>query len=277
MTDKKGLDLLGIQPISSAIDTTVKKSLEGIEGFLQLVCKPALGEIGLMAQDQVRHWRLNNIIKMLNKAEGKLDFQNGKLELKSHPRVAISIIENSSLIDDNEIQEMWGGLFASSCTENGKDDENLIFSDILKLLTNAQAKIIKYSVQNCRKILYPNGLVIGERIRLTGEELVKLTGIENHHRIDRELDYLSTIGLIDGGYSPSESELIANIGPTYLALSLFVKCEGYDKNPDDYFKDEMITKGEVDEEERIEQKEKAESEALKRKQLAESKKAGNTV
>lgn len=51
MNDKKGLDLFGIKPIASAIDSTVKKSLEGIEGFLLLTCKPALGEIGFMLQD----------------------------------------------------------------------------------------------------------------------------------------------------------------------------------------------------------------------------------
>lgn len=105
--DNKGLDIFGIKPVANAIDKTVQKSLEGLEGFLQLVCKPAIGEIGLLLQDKVRYWRLNNVIKMLEKAKGKLDFQGDKLELKLHPRIGLSIIENSSYIDNDVILEMW--------------------------------------------------------------------------------------------------------------------------------------------------------------------------
>ena len=59
---------------------------------------------------------------MLEKAQGKLEYKEGSLEVKSHPRVAISIIEKSSFIDDEIVQEMWAGLFASSCDKDGQDD-----------------------------------------------------------------------------------------------------------------------------------------------------------
>ena len=61
MSENKGLDIFGIQPIASAIDSTVKKSLEGIEGFLSLTCKPALGEIGQMAQDKLKCWKKQRV------------------------------------------------------------------------------------------------------------------------------------------------------------------------------------------------------------------------
>ena len=269
MIENKGLDLFGIKPIASAIDSTVKKSLEGIEGFLSLTCKPALGEIGQMAQDTVRYWRLNNTLKMLEKAKGKLDFQNDRFELKSHPRIGLSIIENSSLIDNEFVLELWSGLFASSCTLDGQDDENLLFVDILKSLTTAQAKIIQYAVENSRKVLYPNGLVTADaKLKVHAEDLKRITGVDNIHRIDRELDSLRNMGLIPsllGGFDVSGPELVANICPTYLALSLYIRCQGSSLDPDIYWKDNLITKEEIEKE----KEEIAKKEAEERRKEAE--------
>jgi len=272
MSKSKGLDLFGIKPIAAAIDSTVKKSLMGIEVFLSLACKPALGEIGQMAQDKVRFWRLNNTIKMLEKAKGKLDFQNDRFELKSHPRIGLSIIENSSLIDNDYVLELWAGLFASSCTIDGQDDENLIFVDILKSLTTAQAKIIQYAVDNSRKILFPNGLVTTDgNLKVHVDELKKITSIDNVHRIDRELDSLKNIGLIPalwGGFDPEGPELVANICPTYLALSLYIRCQGSSLDPDLYWKGDLVTEEELKKEE----EEKAKIEAEKRRKENEKRK-----
>ncbi|WP_067151917.1 Abi-alpha family protein [Pseudotamlana agarivorans] len=271
MSENKGLDLFGIKPIASAIDTTVKKSLEGIEGFLFLTCKPALGELGLMVQDKVRYWRLNNAIKMLEKAKGKLEFQSDKLELKSHPRIGLSIIENSSLIDNDFVLELWAGLFASSCTIDGQDDENLIFVDILKSLTTAQARIIQFAVENSRKVLYPNGLVTADGdLKVHADELKRITGVDNIHRIDRELDSLNYMGLLpslSGGFDASGPDLIANICPTYLALSLYIRCQGSSLDPDIYWKDNLITEEEI----KREREEIAKKEAEERRQEAEEK------
>lgn len=249
MSKNKGLDLFGIKPIASGIDSTIKKSLEGIEVFLSLTCKPALGEIGLMIQDKVRYWRLNNTLRMLEKAKRKLDFQNDRFELKSHPRIGLSIIESSSLIDNDFVLELWAGLFASSCTLDGQDDENLIFVDILKSLTTAQAKIIQYAVENSRKVLHPNGLVTADgKLNVHADDLKKITGVNNIHRIDRELDSLNYMGLtpqLSGGFSNDGPDLIANICPTYLALSLYIRCQGSSDDPDIYWKDVLITEKEL--------------------------------
>lgn len=248
MNDNKGLDLFGIKPIASAIDSSIKKGLKGVEGFLLLTCKPALGELGLMVQDKVRYWRLTNAIKMLEKAKGKLDFQNDKFELKAHPRIGLSIIENSSLIDNDFVLELWAGLFASSCSIDGQDDENLIFVDILKRLTTVQARIIQYSVENSKKVIHSNGLVTANGELLVHlEDLKKITGVSNIHRLDRELDSLHFMGLlpIGGGFDAHGTDLVANISPTYVALSLYIRCQGSSLDPDMYWKDDLKTKEEL--------------------------------
>jgi hypothetical protein len=270
MADDKqnsSLDLLGIKPIGDATNTTVKKSFQGVEGFLKSVCVPALDEVGLLFRDKVRHWRLNNILHILDKAKGKLHFENEELKIQAHPRVALAIIDYGSLNDNDEIQEMWAGLFASSCTKDGQEDENLIFVDLLKQLTVAEARILKYSSESSRKIIYKNGLIIGEHLTLDCKTLMDISGINEIHRLDRELDHLRSLELIgsgigSGGFSADDESLIADISPTALALNLYVKSQGHNTDPSFYWQGNMITREEKEKED-IE-KQKAESEKQKK-------------
>jgi hypothetical protein len=235
----KSLDVLGIKPISDAINTTVIKSFEAIEGFLKKVCLPLLDEVGLMLKDKMRLWRLNNIIKTLEKAQGKLEFRDDKLELKCQPRVAVSVIENASLIDNDEIQDLWAGLFASSCTKSGDDDSNLIFIDLLRQLTTAEAKIFKYACEKANKRVYANSLLGAEPVAITAEELMVISSIEELYHLDRELDHMRSLELIDpfmGGFKMQSPDKIADITPSALALNLYVRCQGFIDDPAKYWK-----------------------------------------
>jgi len=251
-----GLDILGIQPISKAIDTTVEKSFQGVEGFLQKVCVPALEELGLMIRDKIRNWRLKNILQIIEKSKGKLNFQDEQLQLKiqAHPRVALGIIDNGSIVDNEELQDMWAGLFASSCTKEGQDDENLIFVNLLKQLTIVEAKILNYSCPLCQKILYKNGLISGDEVYIDFKSLTEISGVSEFYRLDRELDHLRTLGLIGdndftgGGFSIYDDHLIADITPTTLALNFYVKCQGHNIDPRFYWKEGIITEEEWEKE-----------------------------
>ena len=281
------LDLLGIKPIGDAANTTVTKTFQGVEGFLKSVCVPALDEIGLLLKDKVRYWRLNNILRIMEKAKGKIGFQEEQLQIQAHPRVALAIIDNGSLNDNDEVQEMWAGLFASSCTTSGQEDENLIFVDLLKQLTNAEAKILRFACESSRKILHGNGLVVGDHLMIDCNILIKISGVKEIHRLDRELDHLRSLDLIgfglgSGGFSATDNTLAADISPTPLALNLYVKSQGHNTDPRLFWKDNLITVAEREKEEQEKQlqeieKQKKEAEARRQeviaKQQAEQKKS----
>ncbi len=61
-------DVLGIKPYGEAIQNTLKETLKGLESFLAATCMPALEEMGLMLRDNVRVWRLKNIVKIVEKS-----------------------------------------------------------------------------------------------------------------------------------------------------------------------------------------------------------------
>lgn len=153
------------------------------------------------------------------------------------------------MIDNEEVQELWAGLFAASCTGEGQDDENLIFVDLLKQLTIAEARIIKYACETARKVVYKTGLVVSHSLDLHCDELLKLTGIKDFHRLDRELDHLRSLELIGGaghgGFIAGASELIADIQPTALALNLYVRSQGFSISTAEFWKIELITEDDL--------------------------------
>ncbi len=241
------LDILGIKSLGDAANTIIAKSIDGVESFLKLVCKPAFEEFGLMLGDKVRHWRLNNIINVLEKSQSKLEFRDNKLELKINPRIALGIIENASLTDEDELQDLWSGLFAASCNHDDKNDENIIFIDFLKSITSSQAKILKYICENSIKAIYDNGLMISEKLILEVEKLKEISGIHDLHRLDRELDYLVHLNLIgqdifNGSGGIKISDFTANVTPTTLALNLYVRCHGYNGDPQFYWTNNIVHK-----------------------------------
>jgi hypothetical protein len=252
MTEKsKSLDLLGIQPLSKAVETGIEKTFLGVESFLKLVCVPALEEIGLLFKDQIRSWRISNIFRIMEKAKGKIICNDENLTIHANPRVALSIIENGSMTDSDDLQEMWAGLFASSCSNDGADDQNLIFVDLLKQLTSLQVAILNYGCTKCRKIEFKNELIQAEQVNLIVEELMNVIKNNDIHRIDRELDYLRSLELIGwgqgyGGIDPDTDPLSADITPTALALNLFVRAQGHLGSVKSYWKNDVITKEEYD-------------------------------
>lgn len=63
-------DLLGIEPYGEIGLEVTKASIKGISSFLNVVFKPGLQELGFMFSDNVRRWRLNNLLRVLEKAKG---------------------------------------------------------------------------------------------------------------------------------------------------------------------------------------------------------------
>lgn len=226
-------DLFGIKPLGDAIDKTVGAIIESASVFLDSVCKPAMVEFGFMLSDKVRYWRLNNISNMLMKAKGKMEFADGILELKANPKVAIAVMENSSYEEDDTIQNLWAGLFVSSCTEDGKDDTNMVFVDLLKSLNSIEARILQYACNNATIEVFQNGLIIGAKYLVSFKDITAIAETDDRYVIDNCLDHLTQIGLLRefnfgevSGFSATDETLQAGITPSALGLSLYYKATG---------------------------------------------------
>lgn len=241
-------DILGLKPIGEAGLEVTKAAIKGVSSFLESVFKPGLEELGFLMKDEVRYWRLNNILSMLNSAKGKLDFDGKELNLTANARVGLSIMEGCSEVDNEELQDLWAGLFASSCTPDGKDDSNMNFVDILRRMSSVEAKIIDYACKNCKKILHPNKLITADDIMISLEELKHISGVDDIYRLDSELDHMRSIELLlhgdsfgrGGGFTASDNQLVASITPSPLALNLYFRTHSTGVTPIDFWEEDLI-------------------------------------
>lgn len=263
-------DILGIEPIGQAGLKVTESAINGVSSFLNAVFKPGLEEIGFMFKDKIRFWRLNNILRMLEKSKERLSFDGQQLNLTANPRVGLSIMDSCSMVDNDELQDLWAGLFVSSCTPDGADDSNMIFVDLLKRMSSIQARIVDYACRECKKVLYPNGLILAKELIIPFEELKNVALCGNLYRLDNELDHMRSIELLvtggdfsdGGGFSASDS-LNANITPGPLALALYLKTHSTGSNPVDFWGESVVSSEDVD----------AQVESAKQDQLV----VGNTI
>lgn len=207
----KSLDLLGVKPIAESISTVTKGVVAGAAAFLGRICLPAAEEFGLLLRDKVSNWRARNAVNVATKAELILDSHGGAQGLQAHPRIVGDILDNGSWSESDDVQQMWAGLLASSCDAYGKDDSNLVFINMLKQLTTAQAKFISHICATAEKRLTFDKLVYAKELTLSPESLFAIWGSDDVHRIDRELDHLRNLGLMDGGFPMTTEQTLEQL------------------------------------------------------------------
>jgi hypothetical protein len=227
------LDILGIQPIGESIKIVTEGTVKGASAFLSAICLPAAEEFGLLLRDRVSAWRAKNAVEIVIQAQELLKEQMEHVVLHAHPRIIYETIEKGSWAEDQTMQGMWAGLLASSCTAKGKDESNLIFINILSILTSSQAEIINYACENAHVSKSSGGWVKANIILVESAFLKGLTSIDDEHQLDHELDHLRELGFIYGGFDPNSTQ--ATITPTALCLQFYARAHGFVGSPFDFY------------------------------------------
>jgi hypothetical protein len=221
----------------------ITKTFEAIEGFLSITCKPALEEIGLMMSDKVRVWRLNNVLKIIEKSKNKLEFRDNHIQFVANPKVALAIIENGSNEESDELQEMWAGLFVASLSENGSNDDVITYVNILKQISSSEAKLLKHICEVSKKGISDAGLPIVQTVSIYSDQISVITQVSDLTELESILNHFNSLRLSEKRDSTSsfafrttsDKRLVAWLTPTSLALSLYVKCQGFKGTVSDYW------------------------------------------
>ena len=233
----RSLDILGAKPLAEAANTVTTAAIAGAGAFLSRICLPAAEEFGLLLRDKVSAWRAKNAAAIAERAAVMFEALPNSEARHAHPRIVGGIIENGSWTDDEDIREMWAGLLATSCTESGRSQENLIYLNLLAQLTTSQARIISFACIAAMKFKSETGLLLAQDFSTEIEQIIKASGTTDLHILDLEVDHLREIGLLDiqSGLSP-HTNIPCRLTPSAMALQLHVRCNGHIGSPLDYFK-----------------------------------------
>jgi hypothetical protein len=105
--------------------------------LLHKLAGPMFDEFGAMLGDNVRVYRVKNLIKTFQKTE-QLLLDAGLLAKTVPPRLLLPIIENSSIEDNDSLQRLWAGLLATASQQ--ADSVSPSFVETLKQLTPDEAR-----------------------------------------------------------------------------------------------------------------------------------------
>ena len=157
-------------------------------------------------------------------------------DVHAPPRLVFDILDSGSKADDETLQDMWAGLLASACSENGDDESNLIFIGLLSGLASSEVRILNEACASARK-LDPGRLVGSRASDVRGREAIEISGVSDLHRLDREIDHLRALGLltINAGFPVMRPDKIADVTPSTLGLQMFARCCGSRQSPEAFF------------------------------------------
>jgi len=195
--------------------------------FLCRLCHDGAHESILLFGRELDQSRTENAMEIAENAE-KLLASEPDHSMRAHPQIVSSIIEHGSWADDLT-RQLWAGLLATSCTEEGTDQSNKPFVDLLVDVTQTQCRIF---VAGCMKALQlMSGIEFPPpgRIVLTPDQLIRLTDVSDVSRNATDIACLFNFGIIERNfnftsYLPAEK---IDITPSRLGLELFQRCKGH--------------------------------------------------
>lgn len=133
------------------------------------------------------------------------------------------------------MQQMWAGLLATACTSDGNDQRNLVFVNLLEQMTSSQAKLLRHACETAHNRKTPQGYIQAGDVIVSNQDAMVLLGTSDIHDADVQLDHLRELGVLsmEGGFHPHSDR--AYITPSALGLHLYVRSNGYNGSPIDYF------------------------------------------
>ena len=201
---------------------------------------PVAHEIGTAISEQIKYWRLKNLINISEKFDRICEKKNlTPADLRPLSiAVGVPLLEKASNEEEDELQEMWANLMVSSTSESDQGEES---GDIYRIYTNALAGMSK---SDCRLLstVIENGIAgrHEEAIRsnpLTHDEVRQMAGMPRV-TADICLENLVSLGLVYRDLRiPIQSGGPTGIdyayAPTLLGMNLYVVCGNTPKWMDD--------------------------------------------
>jgi len=117
---------------------TEKQIIEWIDNVIGVPTK----ELGLLAGDGIRRWRISNQLKTLSKAIEKSKKLNLPLKVIS-PKLICPLLENCSLEDDDFMQDKWANLL-TNMLDSEQNVQNHVFPFILSQVSKNEFTVLEH-------------------------------------------------------------------------------------------------------------------------------------
>jgi hypothetical protein len=196
--------------------------------FLSRIAPKATLEIGKLLHEELSNYRLEHAIEIANKAERFLETKPDGDKMRAPGEDVLRIIESGSWVEDPYVLQLWGGLMASSCSAEQWDEAALSYIELMSQLNFVHVRMLAGACTKSSKVITGPDRISSRPLAYSRSELIRITGSHDLIRIERDLQHLAELGLIE----PTEKSTLfsqiseAKITPTSLGLELYARLNG---------------------------------------------------
>ena len=178
--------------------------------------------------------RAARAIEISLKAEEIAAGHPGPLRSDVPSHLVLSILEDGSKVEEEQTRRMWAELLASSCHQGADDELNLTYAGLLSKIDAVQMRIFDASCRLAMRVGWEPGLKFHQDLHCSAEDIKKITQIQNLMGIERDLNHLFELGLLEPTDRPILCQQIeqVNMAPKLLALRLYALCKGQPGPPE---------------------------------------------
>ena len=155
------------------------------------------------------------------------DFNADKMSIPKE--TLIHMVEKGSWAEDDLTQQFWTGLLVTSCTNDGSEEPNSEYVEILSELSTIPTRIFHAACTRTNKNISDSDTVTADPVPCTEQEIIEIAGAHDLLKIDRNLTLLFDLGLIGPRlkskfFSYNEDVILV---PTELGLAMYARCQGH--------------------------------------------------
>lgn len=217
------------EEIAKAIQATAKLGTRGFDiaekagGFLAKVFKEPIDEITGMITDKLRFIRWKRMVEMSEEVNKILE-QRKITETRSvPPKLALPIIEEASLEEDDELKRLWNNLLANAMDPGFNSEVRYGYIDMIKNITGKESFILQNLYNLVEKAGHIDDYAKLAEIRVNKEEIINLLG-SNYNDYAISANNLMRMQLvapavITGGISTRGHKLSAYKGIDIITLT----------------------------------------------------------
>lgn len=143
--------------------------------------------------------------------------------------VIYRILREGSRTSEAWVRRFWSGLLAASVPQGGDDLKTLAHAELLSMLDSVQIRIVAGSCTRAGYKWDRTGVITPQPFFCTAEDLKRIARVSDLAQIERHLDHLHRLGLLEKTVKADPFDPIgeANLTPTRAGLALFAECNGW--------------------------------------------------
>ena len=229
-------DIRGDVPQTEPEDVVREFRLAEATAFINRIAPDSINRARLLMRKELSNFRLESAIEIALHAEDLLALESDAEQFHAEPTVVLRILEDGSWAETEWIQHYWAAVLATSC---GPDEvqRDLKFVSLLSQMTTIQARIFAGSCRLATRSVDQNGRVSAHSLTCSSEELVRIADTHDRVHIERDIQHLVELGLIEKSVKLKSFTLLdhADITPTELALELYARCHGHRRSTEAFY------------------------------------------